>query len=59
MVASIYKPFSVKALGGLFFPLQLEVEIFDFKIFHSSRFREIIYPLGNLSELDVVYILPI
>jgi len=29
IVASMYKPFSVNALGGLFFPPQLEVKIFD------------------------------
>jgi hypothetical protein len=40
MVASMYNPFSVKADGSLCLPPQLEIKIFDFKLFHSSEFKE-------------------
>jgi len=37
MVASMYKPFSVKAEGIFREPPQLEINIFDFKLAHSSQ----------------------
>ena len=37
MVASMYKPFSVKALGRFTLPPLIEVDNFDFKASHSFR----------------------
>ena len=44
MVASIYKPFSVKAFGVLTFPPFFEVENFDFNKSHSFLLSSTIYP---------------
>jgi hypothetical protein len=44
----MYRPFSVKALGSLFLPPQLEVEIFDFKFFHSP----IVNPSTKLNKIS-------
>jgi len=55
IVANIYKPFSLKALGVYLVCcprlLSSKVEIFDFIDFHSLLFNSKKYPLGNLSGL--------
>jgi hypothetical protein len=51
MVASIYKPFSGKALGSLTYPPLIEVENFDFNPSHSVLSSSMIYPAGNFSGL--------
>jgi hypothetical protein len=51
IVASIYKPFSVKALGSFVFPPLIEVENLVFIFIHSVSGTSMIYPTGNLSGL--------
>ena len=51
MVASMYRPFSGKAVGSLTFPPFIEVENFDFNPSHSVLSSSMMYPEGNLSGL--------
>ena len=44
IVASIYRPFSVNALGSFTFPPFIEVENFGFNTFHSFLSSSSIYP---------------
>jgi hypothetical protein len=51
IVASIYRPFSEKALGSFTLPPFVEVENFDFNGSHSPLSSSMMYPAGNLSGL--------
>ena len=51
IVASMYRPFSVKALGNFTFPPFIEVENFDFNASHSFLSNSMMYPSGNFSGL--------
>lgn len=48
IVANMYKPRSVNAVGNLTLPPFIEVENFDFNGSHSGSVSSIKYPSGNL-----------
>lgn len=51
MAASIYRPFSGKALGSFTLPPFIEVENFDFNSSHSALSSSITYPGGKLFRI--------